>query len=347
MIFASRKLLLSVFFVLATTNAWSQDKLIFALDLIRHGDRTPIHAIPKSPPYHWLGEGQLTSEGMRQEYQLGMQLRKKYVDQYHLLPSRYDVNVMYVRSTDYDRTLMSAESLLLGLYPLGTGPGPHGYQPISIYTVPKNDDSAFIPDIDRGKFNELIDQYVVSGAEWKKKNAELESNYTRWSQATGMTITNLRQLSSLGDTLYIDELHHAPLPPELSAADIKTIRQAGKWALTAAYRPKEVGDVMGGPLLAVIIDYLRDAIQQKTNLKYVLLSAHDTSIMSVMSAMRAPLSEPPGYASDLNFAVFKTDGGKEVVKVSFNGKPVSIPGCQGSVCTLEQLTAIPPSSANY
>ena len=74
MIFASRKLLLSVFFVLATTNAWSQDKLIFALDLIRHGDRTPIHAIPKSPPYHWLGEGQLTSEGMRQEYQLGMQI---------------------------------------------------------------------------------------------------------------------------------------------------------------------------------------------------------------------------------------------------------------------------------
>lgn len=110
--------------------------------------------------------------------------------------------------------------------------------------------------------------------------------------------------------------------------------------MAAAYRPKEIGDAMGSRLLKVIIEYLRQAMQHDTPLKYVLLSAHDSTILSVMSAMRAPLSEPPHYASDLNFAVYETSGGSEVIKVSFNGKPVTIPACHGSICTIQQVAAI-------
>ena len=42
---------------------------------------------------------------------------------YHLLPEHYDeFNSMYVRSTDFNRTLMSARvTVIFGLYPLGTG----------------------------------------------------------------------------------------------------------------------------------------------------------------------------------------------------------------------------------
>src|ERR1700730_861864 len=110
-----KNIILFVALALVAVNAWSQEKLIFAIDLIRHGDRTPINSIPKSPPYHWAeGPGQLTPEGMQQEYQLGVQFRKRYIDQYHLLPPHYDGDTIYVRSSDYDRTLMSAESLLMG-----------------------------------------------------------------------------------------------------------------------------------------------------------------------------------------------------------------------------------------
>src|SRR5689334_2958880 len=86
---------------------FAEEKLIFALDVIRHGDRTPIKAIPKS--YHdWKeGLGQLTAIGMQQEYQLGSRLREKYIDTYHLLPPHYNIKTIYVRSTDMDRTLMS------------------------------------------------------------------------------------------------------------------------------------------------------------------------------------------------------------------------------------------------
>lgn len=49
----------------AQANA-TNERLIFALDLIRHGDRAPFTTLPNAP-YTWSeGEGQLTAIGMQQ-----------------------------------------------------------------------------------------------------------------------------------------------------------------------------------------------------------------------------------------------------------------------------------------
>lgn len=98
------------------------EKLIFSLDLMRHGDRAPIKELPKVPYTGITPLGHLTPEGIAGCYQLGTKFRQKYVTQHHLLPAAYDPKLMYVRSSDFDRTLMSAQSVLMGLYPMGTGP---------------------------------------------------------------------------------------------------------------------------------------------------------------------------------------------------------------------------------
>jgi len=60
---------------------------------------------------------------MDQLYRLGTKMRSKYIEELGFLPRNYSGgHTIYVRSTDKDRTLMSAESFLYGLYPLGTGP---------------------------------------------------------------------------------------------------------------------------------------------------------------------------------------------------------------------------------
>jgi lysosomal acid phosphatase len=341
-----RKLILMMVILCFTIQARSEEKLIFAIDLIRHGDRTPIHPIP-TISYQWKeGLGQLTPEGMREEYELGKQLRQKYVDQYHLLPPNYETETMYVRSTDYDRTLMSAESLLMGLYPLGAGPFlsgtkqfalPSAYQPIPIHTVAKNRDTIFVPSIDQEKQEALLEKYVFSNPEWKKKNAQLQSKYPAWSEATGIKIKTLRQLSSLGGTLSIHQSHHVPLPIKLSSTDVNDIITMGKWVIAAKYRPKEIGRENGRPLLIVVTDYLQQAIRGVGQLKYVLLSGHDTTILSIMSAMRTPLSLPPPYAADLNFSLYQRSPKEYVVRVSLNGQPIILPGCKTLNCPWEQF----------
>jgi hypothetical protein len=77
--------------------------------------------------------GQLTIAGIEQQHRLGGYLRTRYGS---LLSPNYTRDEFVVRSTDVDRTLMSAESNLVGLFPLPnitTDKVP--IQPIPIHTV--------------------------------------------------------------------------------------------------------------------------------------------------------------------------------------------------------------------
>ena len=186
---------------------------------------------------------------MQEEYQLGMELRKKYVDEYHLLPANYQADTIYIRSSDFDRTLMSAQSLLMGLYPLGTGPLqddhkvglPYAYQPIPIHTLPKNLDDVLLINVGP-RFRLLLAQYVYTRPDWREKTAELQNKFPEWSRLTGVKITNLEDLDSLADTLHIHQIHHIPMPQGLSDKDINQIIEAGDFAFAAQFKPNEIGD---------------------------------------------------------------------------------------------------------
>ncbi len=48
---------------------FAKGNLIFAIDMVRHGDRTPMIASPEMQKIWPQGLGQLTPKGMRQEYE--------------------------------------------------------------------------------------------------------------------------------------------------------------------------------------------------------------------------------------------------------------------------------------
>ncbi|MFO0319717.1 MAG: histidine phosphatase family protein, partial [Neisseriaceae bacterium] len=97
-----KKYKLFILISLSSFLAYADRTLIFAIDIIRHGDRTPTTEIPKDP-YSWQeGLGELTANGMKQEFNLGKNLRNKYVVQYKLLPAKYNNDFIYVRSSDYN-----------------------------------------------------------------------------------------------------------------------------------------------------------------------------------------------------------------------------------------------------
>lgn len=350
------KIRLTIALLISTPSLFAADTLIFAVDIIRHGDRTPIISLPAAN-YQWQeGLGQLTAEGMQQEYKLGMEFRKKYVEQTHLLPDQYKYGTMYIRSTDYERTLMSAQSLLMGLYPPGTGPKttetsapalPNGFQPLPIFSAPSKYDDVILQRISSEEHEKLMEQYVYSTKEWQEKNETLKDKYPLWSQLTGVKINSLEDLLLLGDTLYVHQVHNIPMPQGLSSADIETIINASHWILVAQERPKQVANVYHRKMMTNIANFLATGSKQNSKLKYVLLSAHDTTVAGALSFLGAPLDNSPPYAANLNFSLYESGSDYYTVKVFYNDTPVSIPACGGTVCELQQFIKLVKSSNEF
>ncbi len=329
--------------------AQENGKCVFAMDLIRHGDRTPLKSLPAAPHQWPEGLGQLTAKGMQQEYELGVKFRKKYIDDLQLLPEMYQKDTLYVRSTDLDRTLMSAQSLLLGLYPHGTGPKhhvaenhalPNGFQPIPIHTVEATDEDVVLVDTHGELFCTLLEKHVFTSPQWKAKHNALKNKFPHWSKATGMEIADLQNVQSLANVLHIYQINNIPYPAGLSTEDVNQIINSGSWVFTYTFQSKEIGKGIGNPLLETMLEYIHNASTNESPLKYVLLSGHDSSILALMSALEVPLNVPPPYASQVNFALYETSDSEHKVVISYNDKPVHIPACQGTACTLAQLKSL-------
>jgi lysosomal acid phosphatase len=325
--------------------SFAAEKLVFALDLIRHGDRTPVFSMP-AVDYKWSeGLGQLTAEGMRQEFELGQAFRKRYIETEHLLPEHYQHGTMYVRSTDYERTLMSAQSLLMGMYPAGTGPVsdekipglPNSLQPIPVHSAPVQQDKVILHRLSSAQYSYLMKKYVYSTPEWQLKERELSPQFKRWSEASGMSITSLAEVNTIADTLFVHQQHHIPMPAGLSEEDIKTIIAAGDWAFMAEERPYPVARANSHQLAMFITQILVKSSKPDARLKYVLLSAHDSTLASMMSLLGVPLLVTPHYASDLNFALYEGGGKGYTVKITYNDELVTVPACGGTTCTLRQI----------
>ena len=112
------------FFSLFSLNQ-SKDNIIFTWQMHRHGARAPYLGVKDGIDVYkekWTQIEELSDVGKRMLYLLGVKVRKRYVDDYHLLSEEYDPQEIYIRSTDVNRTIESIESFLQGLYPNGTGP---------------------------------------------------------------------------------------------------------------------------------------------------------------------------------------------------------------------------------
>ncbi|CAH8627684.1 unnamed protein product [Dicrocoelium dendriticum] len=124
--------------------------------LFRHGDRTPIFdPINSEASYEKMwpsGHGQLTDKGILQEFELGRWLRYKYG---YFIPNHYNASDFHMRSTDIDRTLMSAQAVTAGLYYNSSSPLiPYGvaWRPVPVHTVSQKNDvllsTASCPSLD-------------------------------------------------------------------------------------------------------------------------------------------------------------------------------------------------------
>lgn len=325
--------------IFAAPPIFAEDKLIFAASLIRHGDRTPISNLPTSP-YPWReGLGQLTPLGMQQEYQLGQRLRAFLIQEKHLLPEHYQQTTLYVRSDDVDRTLMSAESLLYGLYPLKAGPKlpnqtfalPEGFQPIPIHTVRAAHDFLLHPSkADPAKADALFLRAGESNSVIRENLKKMQPLQASVLKTTGLNVSDAKELVHLGDDLFIRKLHGVSFPKGMSIAEGDLIIKTAHRVIPQFFKSAELGYFFSHKFLENLTHTLMRVAQHKTQLKYKLYSAHDSNILGVFSALKMPLNENPHYASELRFLLYQNTENPEnfYVTLIYNESPVKIPGCE-------------------
>lgn len=120
--------------------ASGEHNLVHVHALFRHGDRSSItpYIFDGYDPYNvWPdGLGQLTQEGIEQLFLLGKWLRNKYGS---FIDQEYNVSTFHMRSSDVDRSLMSAEAMMAGFFHQSNSSlSKYGLQwrPIPTHTVP-------------------------------------------------------------------------------------------------------------------------------------------------------------------------------------------------------------------
>jgi hypothetical protein len=311
-------------------NVYAQSQLVSMVLITRHGDRAPFMNI-KNDHYRWgTAMEQLTPIGMHQEYMLGKKLRKKYVGKGKLLPARYQAKSIYTVSSDTSRTIESAQSLLMGLYPAGVGPAlsngqpalPHLFQPIPIRTLAASDTMILTPF---PQYKALLQKYIFNSPAWLKKQAEYQNKFSKWSHILGNPINHLEQVVSLGDTLIVARSHHFPRPKNLSKQDEQQMLALTSWGIAEQFKNKAVAYDMGDKLLKTIVTDLQNSITHKKPYKMYYYSGHDITLLPLMSLIGAPLAQAPGYASHMIFALYRNDNNHYFIKVLYNGNSVKMP----------------------
>jgi hypothetical protein len=325
------KIIVLLFIFQITLSA--SEKLIFASVLFRHGDRTPTKALlNKKNAHNWkLGLGELTPEGMHQEYKLGEYLNDRYIKHFTLIPENYNSNKIYVRATDVNRTLMSAESLLYGFYPLGTGPLinnktalPYRFQPVPIHSaLTLNDKLLSSRMIYTHEVHKLQKKLVYNSKAWLNMQTGCQNYFKNWAVISGFKIDNLKDVKFLASNIFIREKHGIKQPKGLTNTGKDTLLKLASWIHAEQYKPQAIGMLISKDLIKQIIDTAKKSIKDKSACKLFLYSAHDTNILGLMSALGVPLDKNPHYASFMAIELYEINK-KYFIKLIYNKKEVKL-----------------------
>ncbi|XP_063241769.1 prostatic acid phosphatase-like [Bacillus rossius redtenbacheri] len=321
--------------------------IVFASVLFRHGDRTPTSSYPNDPyndeaKYWPRGYGQLTEIGEEQHYRLGSYLRQRYSD---LLPLTYNTNDTYIRSTDVDRTLVSARCNLEGLYPPTerTLSQPSiRFQAIPIHTETSSNDHLLMPTLSCAKYKTML-SYLKDSYEYQcvmNETAHIQEEVAAFAGYSSFS-------SKIYRTLFIEELYNLTLPDWVwpyYPNPLKSLFLLENFIVEAG--TPELQRLSAGPMLKEITENMKAKANAtlSPDRKLYIYSAHDKNLVDTQQALNVFNGNLVPYASALKFELHKCNGSYYVAvsyKNSTETEPylLQLPGCD-SLCPLDQFVEL-------
>ncbi|KAF4793184.1 hypothetical protein TURU_113439 [Turdus rufiventris] len=305
--------------------------------LFRHGDRTPIVNFPTDlhKESEWpQGFGQLTKTGMQQLFELGQYMRKRYSS---FLNSTYNRQEFYIQSTDYDRTIMSAQSYLSGLFPPTSSQiwNPELlWQPIPVHIFQKTTEQRLnfpLPNCPR--FDELQHETQTS-KEFQDRIQPYMDFLQTMAVNTGLELNHLKildnfQLWNTYDTLHCEDIHNYTLPVWATEDVINKMEKLAELSLLSlfgVYKTEEKSRLQGGVLVNIILNSIKQAVNSSAPRKMEVYSAvsifiiykscfdftskHDTTVGALQIALNIFNGKLPPYAACQFFELYQESNGQ-------------------------------------
>ncbi|XP_019336726.1 testicular acid phosphatase isoform X1 [Alligator mississippiensis] len=347
--------------------------LCFVTLLYRHGDRAPMDTYPSDPHKEgpWpQGFQQLTQVGVEQQRELGQFLRQRYEA---FLSPHYHPQEIYVRSTDYDRTLASAQANLAGLYPPGgAGPPNPAWQPVPVHTVPAAQDKLLrFPLRPCPRYQQLMEETthlpqhqarmhawkVLGGTSPSSPQPGLAPPYA--SPSPQGFLEDIANLTGLGlewatprgiwkvyDALRCQQIHGLQLPAWATPHVLTTLGEIVAFntlAHVGLHQVAEKARLTGGVLLDAMLQNFSEVTRRSLPLRMVMYSGHDSTLIALLAALGLYRGELPPYAACLGFEFYQESNSTFSVGLFYRNESgrdfleLVLPGCPPP-CPLERFT---------
>jgi hypothetical protein len=323
----------------------------------------------------------LTPTGERQLYDVGVWLRQRYADDL-FFDDAYIADRVRLESSAFERTIVSAQSLALGLFdaeardPRGENQLPVQVRPnVPVFTTESRNDVVLRAYDKCPAFHDRLER-LYQGTKWKSLEEDHSSLLTRlaeiptfqpyadasgripltevWNAFDRITVAQTECQQGQEGALCLDATESDQLTGLLDD-QWRELQDVAHAAELLKYGRDAAGTLVGGNLLLAVVERMLLPLREGGERRFHLYSAHYPTILGVLAALGEDPVQPdviPGYATALIIELYEENGVK-LVQVWYRPgptvdgtwpEPVRLRLCSEAACLLDELVMYVNSS---